>query len=52
MGMRVVQTLALYGLLKQLFAGGSALLKSDALPTFKTIAIVLALPDVDSFKLI
>jgi two-component system C4-dicarboxylate transport response regulator DctD len=51
MGALVVQMLALYGLPTQLFTGGFALLKSDALPTLKTIVMDLSLPDMDGFDL-
>lgn len=52
MGALVVQMLALYGLPTQLFTGGFALLRSDALPTFTTIVMDLSLPDMDGFELI
>ena len=52
MGALVVQMLALHGLPTQLFAGGFALLRSDALATFTTIVMDLSLPDMDGFELI
>lgn len=52
MGALVVQMLTLYGLSTQLFTGGFALLKSDALRTFETIVMDLSLPDMDGFELI
>nr|WP_295772312.1 response regulator [Rhodoferax sp.] len=52
MGALVAQMLALYGLPTQLFTGGFALLRSDALSTFKAIVMDLSLPDMDGFELI
>ena len=52
MGALVVQMLALHGLPTQLFTGGFALLKSEALRAFQTIVMDLSLPDMDGFELI
>jgi CheY-like chemotaxis protein len=52
MGELVLQMLAHYGVSTQLFSGGFALLRSDALQCFQTIIMDLSLPDMDGFELI
>ncbi len=52
MGGLVAQMLAHYGLSTQLFSGGLALLRSDALKDYGTIIMDLSLPDMDGFELI
>ncbi|MES2949951.1 MAG: response regulator [Pseudomonadota bacterium] len=52
MGALLVQMLGFRGLPAQLYSGGLALLKSDALPNYQTIVMDLSLPDMDGFELI
>lgn len=52
MGKLVEQMLTFYGVSTQLFSGGFALLRSDALQSFRSIIMDLSLPDMDGFELI